>query len=87
MMSILRRRSDAQNSPGATHAAYSVTRSNPMFSALDDIRERSQALSEKKKIPGFLDKAKDAQEVVNLVEELRSTIVYYQVSGTLYSAN
>ena len=29
---------------------------------------------------GFLDKAKDSQEVVNLVEQLRSAIVYYQVS-------
>lgn len=35
----------------------------------------------KKKMAGFLDKAKDSQEVANLVEELRSAIMYYQVSG------
>ena len=28
----------------------------------------------------FFDKAKDSQEVVNLVEQLRSAILYYQVS-------
>lgn len=30
---------------------------------------------------GFLDKAKDSQEVVSLVEELQSAIADYQVSG------
>lgn len=29
---------------------------------------------------GFIDKGRDSQEVVNLIEELRSAIMYYQVS-------
>ena len=49
-------------------------------SSLEEIGKRSQALLEKKKVAGFLDKSKDAQEVVNLIEQLRTAIVYYQVS-------
>ena len=52
-----------------------------VFSSLEEIEERSQALLEKKKAAGFLDKAKDSQEVVGLVEQLRTAIVYYRVSG------
>ena len=51
------------------------------FSSLEEIGERSRALLEKKKVAGFLDKSKDAQEVSNLIEQLRTAIVYYQVSG------
>ena len=47
---------------------------------MGDIEKRSQALLEKKTMAGFLDKTKDSQEVVNLVEELRNAIVCYQVS-------
>ena len=36
---------------------------------------------EKKKAAGFLDKSKDSQEVVGLVEKLRTAIIYYRVSG------
>ena len=43
--------------------------------------KRSQDLLEKGKVEGFLDKSKDSQEVANLTEELRTAIVYYQVSG------
>ena len=51
------------------------------LSSLEEIEVRSQALLEKKKTAGFLDKAKDSQEVVGLVEQLRTAIVYYRVSG------
>ena len=59
----------------------SVTRSNIAFSSLEKIGKRSQALLEKKKMARFLDKAQDSSEVVSLVEDLRTAIVYYQVSG------
>jgi len=59
----------------------SATRSNFVFSFLGEIGERSQALLEKKEMARFLDKAKDSQEVANLVEQLRTAIVYYQASG------
>jgi len=52
-----------------------------VFSSLEEIGERSQTLLEKKKVAGFLDKAKDSQEVVGLVEQLRIAIVYYRASG------
>ena len=51
------------------------------YSSLEEIGERSQALFEKKKVEGLLDKSKDSREVVNLIEQLRTAIVYYQVSG------
>ena len=51
-----------------------------MFRSLEEIGERSQALLEKKDGARFLDKSKDSQEVANLVEQLRTAIVYYQVS-------
>ena len=57
-----------------------ATRPDLASSSLEEIEKRSQTLLEKKTIPGFLDKAKDSQEVVNLVEQLRSAILYYQVS-------
>ena len=57
----------------------SLTRSNLVLSMLEEIAKRSQVLSEKKKTSRFLDKAGDSQEVVNLVEQLRSAIMYYQV--------
>lgn len=59
----------------------SLTRSNLVLSMLEEIAKRSQVLSEKKKTSRFLDKAGDSQEVVNLVEQLRSAIMYYQVGG------
>ena len=52
-----------------------------MSSSLEDIEERSQTLLKKKEGAKFLDKTKDSQEVANLVEQLRTAIVYYQVSG------
>ena len=80
---IPRRSSDAQNSPGEVHRSLSAVRprSNVALSSLEEIGKRSQALLEKKKMASFLDKSKDSQEVVNLVEELRTAIVYYQVSA------
>ena len=54
---------------------------DPVFSSLGEIEEQSQALLKKKKAAGFLDKANDSQEVVSLVEQLRTGIIYYQVSG------
>ena len=50
-----------------------------MFSSLEEIGERSRALLEKKKTARFFDKGKDFQEVVSLVEQVRTAIVYYQV--------
>jgi len=41
---------------------------------------RAQAILNKGNRERFLDKQADSQEVVNLVEEIRSAIVYYQVS-------
>ena len=58
-----------------------VTHSNFVCSVLEDTGKRSQTLLEKKGITGFLDKAEDSQEVVKLVEQLRTAIAYYQVSG------
>ena len=58
-----------------------ATRSNLVSSALEKIEKRSQELSEKKKTTRFLDKAGDSQEVINLIEQLRTAIMYYQVSG------
>lgn len=59
----------------------SGTRSNSVSSSLEDIGKRSQALLAKKKRARFLDKAKDSQEVLNLIEQLRTAIVFYQVRG------
>ena len=53
---------------------------DPAFRSLAEIEERSKALLEKKKAAGFLDKSKDSQEVVGLVEKLRTAIIYYRVS-------
>jgi len=80
MTSISRRSGGARNSPGESHR-LSVTRPNLVFRSLEDIGEQSQALLKKGDRARFLDKAKDSQEVVNLVEKLRTAIVYYQVSG------
>ena len=48
--------------------------------SLDDIGKRSLALSEKGKVARILDKTRDSQEVINLVEKLRQAIFVYQVS-------
>ena len=50
---------------------------------MQEIEERSQAILEKKKTAGLLDKPKDSQEVAGLVEQLRTAIVYYRVSRDL----
>jgi len=47
---------------------------------LEEIEKKSQALLEKGKIAGFVDKGKDSGEVVKLVELLRDAITHYQVS-------
>ena len=49
--------------------------------SLDDIGKRSLALSEKGKVARVLDKMRDSQEVINLVEKLRQAILVYQVSA------
>jgi len=81
MASTVRKNSDVQSSLGELHRAPSPARSDLAFSSLGEIGERSKVLLEKKKTSRFFDKGKDAQEVANLVEELRNAIVYYQVSG------
>lgn len=50
-----------------------------MFRALEDIEKRSQDILDKKTVVGFLDKAKDSQEAISLVDELRNAILGYQV--------
>ena len=77
---ILRKRSGAKISPGELRRAPFVTGPDLAFSSLEEIEKRSQSILEKKKMAGFLDKANDSQEVVNLVEQLRSAILCYQVS-------
>jgi len=78
-MSILRRSRDGQNSPGELRRFRSITRSNLVFRSLEEIEKRSQAILKKKTGVGFLDKTKDSQEVISLVDELRNAIVVYQV--------
>ena len=48
--------------------------------SLSDIGKRSLALSEKGKVARVLDKTRDSQEVITLVEKLRQAILVYQVS-------
>ena len=48
--------------------------------SLDDIGRRSLSLSEKGKVARVLDKTRDSQEVITLVEKLRQAILVYQVS-------
>ena len=50
---------------------------------LDKAKEKTTEYFDKakEKTAGFLDKGKHSQEVVNLIEQLRDAIVYYQVSG------
>ena len=50
--------------------------------SLKDIGERSSALSGKGKLDRMLDKKKDLEQIVKLVEELRQAILIYQV-GTV----
>ena len=81
-MLILRRRRDGRNSPGEIHCVCCIIRSNLVFRSLAEIEKRSEAILEKNAVVGFLDKMKDSQEVVSLVDELRNAILGYQVSET-----
>jgi len=47
--------------------------------SLNDIKKRSQALSEKGKMARVLDKAQDVQAVVQLIDQLQKSILIYQV--------
>ena len=47
---------------------------------MEDIGKRSLTLSEKGKVARVLDKSRDSQEVIGLVEKLRQAILIYQVS-------
>ena len=90
MESILRRSRDGQNSPGELRRLRTVICSNPVSRSLEEIEKRSHAILEKKLGVGFLDKTKDSQDVVSLVDELRNAIVVYQVGEkhvTLPSVN
>jgi len=78
-MSILRRRRDGQNCPGELRRVRYVTQVNRVFRSLEEIEKQSQAILEKKMAVGFLDKTKDSQEVIGLIDELRNAIVGYQV--------
>ena len=51
--------------------------------ALDDIGKRSVALLEKGKIVRVLDKGRDSEEVIKLIEKLRQAILVYQVGAKL----
>jgi len=48
--------------------------------SLEDIGKRSLVLSEKGKVARVLDKTRDLQEVIGLVERLQQAILIYQVS-------
>jgi len=48
--------------------------------SLEDIGKRSLVLSEKGKVARALDKTRDLQEVIGLVERLQQAILVYQVS-------
>jgi len=78
-MLILRRRKDGQNSPGKPHHFRSVTHFDLAFRSLEEIENRSRDILEKKTAVGFLDKTKDSQEVISLVDELRNAIIGFQV--------
>jgi len=89
-MSILRRNRGAQNSPGKLSRIHSIVCFDLAFRSLEEIEKRSRAILDKNTAAGFLDKAKDSQEVINLVDELRNAIVAYQVGKkhiTLPSTN
>ena len=51
----------------------------PRDRSLEDIGKRSLVLSEKGKVARVLDKSRDLQEVIGLVEKLRQAILVYQV--------
>ena len=51
-----------------------------LYRSLEEIRTRSLALSGKNRLARVLDKTRDVQEVVKLVEKLRQAILVYQVS-------
>ena len=82
MALILRRRRGDQNSPSEIHRVCCILHFNLLFRSLDKIEEWSEAILEKNAAAGFLDKMKDSQEAVSLVDELRNAILGYQVSGT-----
>lgn len=89
-MLILRKSGDGQNSPSEPHRVCSVTCLNIVFRSLDKIKKQSQAILDKEPAVGFIDKTKDSQEVISLVDELRNAIVAYQVGEkyiTLHSVN
>ena len=50
---------------------------------LEDIGRRSLALSEKGKVARALDKSRDSEEVIKLIEKLRQAILVYQVGTRL----
>ena len=72
---------DAKNSPGRFVMLASLSAPISRFSSLEKVENRAKVILDKSKGRGFLDKRVDSQEVVNLVEEIRNAIVFYQVSG------
>jgi len=64
----------------ALHVVYLSHRKLTPYRSLEYIGKRSLALSEKGKVAKVLDKTRDSQEVVGLVEKLRQAILIYQVS-------
>ena len=61
--------------------AYLPHRKLTLYRSLEYIGKRSLALSEKGKVAKVLDKTRDSQEVIGLVEKLRQAILIYQVSA------
>jgi len=68
-----------QNSPGQPRRFFSTARSHLIFSSSEGIEQQLRVLLEKKKVAGFIDSAKDSQEMINLVGQLRTAIVRYKV--------
>ena len=63
-----------------SHLRPSSTQNRLSDRSLEDIGTRSLVLSEKGKVARVLDKSRDLQEVIGLVEKLRQAILVYQVS-------
>ena len=73
----------ARNWQGLCQINASWSHGLSLHRSLEDIAQQSQTLLVKGKMARVLDKAQDAQEVGRLVEQLRQTILIYQVRRDL----
>jgi len=68
-----------QNYLGRPRRFCSAARSHLIFSSSEGIEQRLRVLLEKKKVAGLIDGPKDSREVGNLIRQLRTAIVHYEV--------